>query len=45
MSGASIDQTLDLWAAELGAVKEQLQPLFARPTCLTPYMGPSVGQR
>jgi len=28
MSGASIEQTLDLWAAELGAVKEQLQPLF-----------------
>ena len=28
MSGASIEQTLDLWSAELGAVKEQLQPLF-----------------
>jgi SRSO17 transposase len=28
MSGASIEQTLDLWAAELGAVKAQLQPLF-----------------
>jgi SRSO17 transposase len=28
MSGASIEQTMDLWSAELGAVKEQLQPLF-----------------
>jgi SRSO17 transposase len=28
MSGASIEQTLDLWAAELGAVKAQIQPLF-----------------
>ncbi len=28
MSGASIEQTLDLWSAELGAVKAQLQPLF-----------------
>jgi SRSO17 transposase len=27
-SGASIEQTLDLWAAELGAVKAQIQPLF-----------------
>jgi SRSO17 transposase len=28
MSGASIEQTLDLWSAELGAVKAQIQPLF-----------------
>jgi SRSO17 transposase len=28
MSGASIEQTLDLWSAELRAVKAQLQPLF-----------------
>jgi SRSO17 transposase len=28
MSGASIEQTLDLGSAELGAVKAQLQPLF-----------------
>jgi SRSO17 transposase len=28
MSGASIEQTLDLWSAELEAVKAQLQPLF-----------------
>ena len=27
MSGASIEQTLDLWSAELRAVKAQLQPL------------------
>src|ERR687890_1700764 len=30
MSGASIDQTLDLWSAELRAVKAQIQPLFRR---------------
>jgi SRSO17 transposase len=28
MSGASIEQTLDLWSAELRAVKAQIQPLF-----------------
>ena len=28
MSGASIEQTLDLWSAELGAVKAQLGSLF-----------------
>ena len=28
MSGASIEQTLDLWSAELGAVKAQLESLF-----------------
>jgi len=28
MSGASIERTLDLWSAELRAVKAQLQPLF-----------------
>jgi SRSO17 transposase len=28
MSGASIGQTLDLWSAELGAAKAQIQPLF-----------------
>jgi SRSO17 transposase len=28
MSGASIGQTLDLWSAELRAVKTQIQPLF-----------------
>ena len=28
MSGASIEQTLDLWSAELGAVKTQLGSLF-----------------
>jgi SRSO17 transposase len=28
MSGASIEQTLDLWSAELRAVKTQIQPLF-----------------
>jgi SRSO17 transposase len=28
MSGASIEQTLDLWSAELGAAKSRLQPLF-----------------
>jgi SRSO17 transposase len=28
MSGASIEQTLDLWSAELRAVKARLQPLF-----------------
>jgi SRSO17 transposase len=28
MSGASIEQTLDLWSAELGAVKARAQPLF-----------------
>src|SRR5688500_10964758 len=28
MSGASIEQTLDLWSAELGAVKTRIQPLF-----------------
>ena len=28
MSGASIGQTLDLWSAELGAVKAQLGSLF-----------------
>jgi SRSO17 transposase len=28
MSGASIEPTLDLWSAELRAVKTQLQPLF-----------------
>ena len=28
VTGASIEQTLDLWAAELGAVKAQIQPLF-----------------
>jgi SRSO17 transposase len=28
MSGASIEQTLDLWSAELRAVKARIQPLF-----------------
>jgi SRSO17 transposase len=28
MLGASIEQTLDLWSAELDAVKAQIQPLF-----------------
>jgi hypothetical protein len=28
MSGASIEQTLDLWSAELGAVKARARPLF-----------------
>src|ERR687893_531704 len=28
MSGASIEQTLDLWSAELSAAKSRLQPLF-----------------
>ena len=30
MSGASIEQTLDLWSAELGAVKARLGSLFGR---------------
>src|SRR5919107_3521689 len=30
MSGSSIEQTLDLWSAELRAVKAQIQPLFRR---------------
>src|ERR687889_1721825 len=30
MSGASIERTLDLWSAELRAVKAQIQPLFRR---------------
>jgi SRSO17 transposase len=30
MSGASIERTLDLWSAELGAVKAQLGSLFGR---------------
>jgi SRSO17 transposase len=28
MSGASIEQTLDLWSAELGAAKARMRPLF-----------------
>jgi SRSO17 transposase len=32
MSGASIEATLDLWSAELRAVKAQLRPLFAHPS-------------
>src|SRR5687767_15317439 len=29
MSGASIEQTLDLWSAELRAIKARIQPLFS----------------
>ncbi len=32
MSGASIEATLDLWSAELRAVKAQLGPLFTHPS-------------
>ena len=32
MSGASIEATLDLWSAELRAVKAQLRPLFMHPS-------------
>jgi len=32
MSGASIEATLDLWSAELQAVKAQLRPLFLHPS-------------
>ena len=32
MSGASIEATLDLWSAELHAVKARLQPLFMHPS-------------
>ena len=28
MAGASIEETLDLWSAELRAVKAQIRPLF-----------------
>src|ERR687883_1578115 len=32
MSGASIEQMLELWAAELREVKARLRPLFAHPS-------------
>ncbi len=32
MSGASIEQMLDLWAAGLRQVKTRLRPLFAHPS-------------
>ena len=32
MSGASIEAALDLWSAELRAVKEHLRPLFMHPS-------------
>ncbi len=35
MSGASIEQTLDLWSAELGAVKARIQPLFGHASVAT----------
>ena len=35
MSGASIEATLDLWSAELCAVKAQLRPLFMHPSVFT----------
>ena len=47
MSGASIEEMLDLWAAGLRDVKARLRPLFAHPSvadsaaaCLDGLLGP-----
>ena len=32
MSGASVEQVLGLWAAELGRLKARIRPLFAHPS-------------
>jgi SRSO17 transposase len=32
MSGASVEQVLGLWSAELGGLKARIQPLFAHPS-------------
>ena len=32
MSGASVEQVLGLWSAELGGLKTRLRPLFAHPS-------------
>jgi hypothetical protein len=32
MAGASVEQVLGLWSAELGGLKTRLRPLFAHPS-------------
>ena len=43
MSGASVEQVLGLWSAELGGLKARIRPLFwPRWTCLFHYCGTAL---